>query len=117
METIVDSLLAEPISRRNEGMETEPRMFETDVHVDRTLACKDCGSDFVFTADEQLFFSKKQFLNDPKCCKACSRARKGGTAKAFTETKTTCAVCEQVTSVPFLPRQGRPVLCRSCFEK
>ena len=42
---------------------------------DRTLKCIDCGSDFVFTAGEQVFFNDKQFKNDPqalasKQCKA-----------------------------------------------
>jgi len=37
-------------------------------YLDRILKCVDCGSDFVFTAGEQLFFHDKQFKNDPKRC-------------------------------------------------
>ncbi len=42
---------------------------------DRMLKCIDCGSDFVFTAGEQLFFHDKQFRNEPKRCKACKTRR------------------------------------------
>jgi CxxC-x17-CxxC domain-containing protein len=33
------------------------------------------------------------------------------------ETRTTCSECGAETTVPFKPTQGRPVLCRSCFQK
>jgi CxxC-x17-CxxC domain-containing protein len=33
------------------------------------------------------------------------------------ETRTTCSACGSETTVPFKPTQGRPVLCRSCFQK
>jgi CxxC-x17-CxxC domain-containing protein len=94
---------------------------------DRILKCSDCGNDFVFTAGEQLFFSDKQFKNDPKRCKLCKakRAGLGRTASGSgaltlplsrTETRTKCSACGVETTVPFKPTQGRPVLCRSCFQ-
>lgn len=33
-----------------------------------------------------------------------------------TETRTECSGCGVETTVPFKPTQGRPVLCRSCFQ-
>ncbi|MHC1572405.1 MAG: zinc-ribbon domain-containing protein [Methanosarcinales archaeon] len=42
---------------------------------DRTLVCKDCGEEFVFTAGEQEFFEEKGF-DDPQRCKACRDRRK-----------------------------------------
>lgn len=95
--------------------------------IDRILKCSDCSSDFVFTAGEQLFFYDKQFKNDPKRCKLCKakRADQGkpgnGLAAAAlplsrTETRTECSACGIETTVPFKPTQGRPVLCRSCFQ-
>jgi len=33
-----------------------------------------------------------------------------------TETRTKCSACGIDTTVPFKPTQGRPVLCRSCFQ-
>jgi CxxC-x17-CxxC domain-containing protein len=98
--------------------------------VDRLLKCCDCSNEFVFTAGEQLFFFDKQFKNDPKRCKLCKAKRAGlgrtaaaaeGAAAAAlplsrTETRTECSACGIETTVPFKPTQGRPVLCRSCFQ-
>ena len=94
--------------------------------LDRLLPCADCGGDFIFTAGEQLFFFDKQFTNDPKRCKPCKSKRAGtglnagsGPAAAGlsrTETRTECSACGIETTVPFKPTQGRPVLCRQCFQ-
>jgi len=95
--------------------------------VDRILTCSDCHGEFVFTAGEQLFFHDKQFKNDPKRCKPCKSRRSGladaakglGPAAAGlsrTETRTECSECGVETTVPFKPTQGRPVLCRQCFQ-
>ncbi len=102
--------------------------MQTQVHFDdRLLICSDCSSEFVFTAGEQLFFHDKQFKNDPKRCKPCKSRRSGlsaaanGTGPAAagisrTETRTECSDCGIQTTVPFKPTQGRPVLCRQCFQ-
>lgn len=87
------------------------------IFVDRDLKCVDCGSEFVFTAGEQLFFHDKQFVNDPKRCKQCKSKRNTGESRVRAETRTTCSECGASTTVPFKPTQGRPVLCRSCFQK
>ncbi|MGH9596148.1 MAG: zinc-ribbon domain containing protein [Edaphobacter sp.] len=94
--------------------------------VDRLLTCADCGGEFIFTAGEQLFFFDKQFKNDPKRCKPCKSKRSGATLKpgagpaaaglSRTETRTECSACGIETTVPFKPTQGRPVLCRQCFQ-
>jgi CxxC-x17-CxxC domain-containing protein len=96
--------------------------------VDRLLTCVDCRGQFVFTAGEQIFFLDKQFKNDPKRCKPCkakraslgSRPSAGGpvgpVGLARTETRTECSECHIETTVPFKPTQGRPVLCRQCFQ-
>ena len=84
---------------------------------DRVLKCVDCGAEFVFTAGEQLFFHDKQFKNDPKHCKRCKAKRAHGSSRVRIETRTTCSVCGLETTVPFKPTQGRPVLCRSCFQQ
>ena len=95
--------------------------------LDRLLTCADCGGEFIFTAGEQLFFFDKQFKNDPKRCKQCKFNRAGiglkaaGTGPAAaglsrTETRTDCSACGIETTVPFKPTQGRPVLCRQCFQ-
>ncbi|ADW70424.1 zinc-ribbon domain containing protein [Granulicella tundricola] len=95
--------------------------------IDRILNCVDCHGEFIFTAGEQLFFFDKQFKNDPKRCKPCKSRRSGLSAVANgtgpvaaglsrTETRTLCSDCGIETTVPFKPTQGRPVLCRQCFQ-
>jgi CxxC-x17-CxxC domain-containing protein len=91
---------------------------------DKVLKCVDCGTDFVFTAGEQLFFHDKQFKNEPKRCKSCKSKRiavlgaaSHGQTHVKTETRTTCSNCGKETTVPFRPTQGRPVLCRECFQQ
>ena len=84
---------------------------------DRALKCVDCGTSFVFTAGEHLFFHDKQFKNDPKRCKVCKTKRLRGRSRRRQETRTACAQCGAETTVPFKPTQGRPVLCRSCFQQ
>ena len=43
---------------------------------DKTIVCKDCGKDFVFTEGEQAFYKEKGFDNDPVRSPECRRARK-----------------------------------------
>lgn len=42
---------------------------------DKTITCKDCGTDFILTADNQLWYSEKG-LAEPKRCKSCRIARR-----------------------------------------
>ncbi len=43
---------------------------------DKKITCKDCGSQFVWTAGEQEFYKQKGFENEPTRCPTCRRARK-----------------------------------------
>ena len=42
---------------------------------DKALTCVDCGTEFIWTAGEQLFFADKNFKNEPKRCKSCKAKR------------------------------------------
>src|ERR1700678_3191574 len=97
---------------------------------DKVLTCIDCGADFVFTSGEQLFFHDKQFRNEPKRCKTCKakrgavlgsansgHANSGHQGFSRTEPRAVCSQCGKETTVPFRPTQGRPVLCRECFQQ
>lgn len=44
-------------------------------YTDQEIKCKDCKTDFTFTAGEQQFFAERQ-LNSPVRCKPCREARK-----------------------------------------
>ena len=41
------------------------------MYEDKTLVCKDCGNEFIFSAGEQEFYAEKGFQNEPQRCKAC----------------------------------------------
>jgi len=43
---------------------------------DKTLNCRDCQAEFVFTAGQQEFFATKGFANGPTRCKECQAAKK-----------------------------------------
>jgi CxxC-x17-CxxC domain-containing protein len=91
---------------------------------DKTLTCRDCGADFVFTAAEQDFFAEKGFTNEPGRCPECRAARKqqnrGGMGRGGYQQRemfdVVCAACGQPTQVPFRPSGDRPVYCRDCFQ-
>lgn len=85
---------------------------------DRELSCRDCGAVFIWTAGEQHFFHEKGLSNLPVRCTACRTARKARLGiQNRAQTEVVCADCGAMTSVPFVPRHGKPVFCASCFEK
>jgi CxxC-x17-CxxC domain-containing protein len=109
---------------------------------DRTLTCRDCGREFIFTSGEQDFYASKGLTNDPVRCSSCRSARKAsstrnsfdapddgggyvryGTFASFGGRTprqmhpATCAECGMMTEVPFVPRGDRPVYCSSCYNK
>jgi CxxC-x17-CxxC domain-containing protein len=90
---------------------------------DKVLKCVDCGSDFIFTSGEQLFFQDKQFKNEPKRCRGCKSKRAAAvgsgarTSSVRVETQAVCCHCGKETTVPFRPTQGRPIFCRECFQQ
>ncbi len=88
---------------------------------DKTLTCRDCGAQFVFSAGEQEFFQQRGFENEPSRCPACRSAkrrnrdtRSGGGRRMY---PAVCADCGVETEVPFEPRGDRPVYCRDCYAK
>ena len=89
------------------------------MYEDKTLVCRDCGNEFVFTAGEQAFYAEKGFQNEPTRCKSCRDARKAsrnvnsGEAREMFET--VCAECGKPTRVPFIPKNDHPIYCSECF--
>ena len=87
------------------------------MYEDKTLVCRDCGNEFVFTAGEQAFYAEKGFQNEPTRCKDCRGARKAsrsnGEGREMFET--VCAECGRPTRVPFIPKNDRPIYCSECF--
>ena len=94
--------------------------------VDKTLTCVDCGSSFIFSAEDQAFHQEKGFTNEPRRCLSCRASKRaerntgssygggyGGTREMFT---TVCSQCGKEARVPFQPRGDRPVYCSDCFR-
>ncbi len=92
------------------------------MYQDKTLTCRDCGNEFIFSASEQEFFAEKGFSNEPGRCPQCRAARKqnrGGFGRMSRPPRemhdAVCAACGAETQVPFRPSGDRPVYCRDCF--
>jgi CxxC-x17-CxxC domain-containing protein len=91
---------------------------------DRILTCRECGQTFTFTAGEQEFYASRGLTNDPSRCPDCRAARRNAQGGGFRQPRaesgqryeTTCADCGRVTSVPFVPREDRPVYCSDCYQ-
>ena len=96
-----------------------------DEFPDLGINCIDCSQEFIWTSGEQVFYRDKGLQNPPKRCKGCKQAKnerlsaitnaQNSGVKQRIEVTVNCAKCENQTTVPFYPSQGRPVYCRSCF--
>ena len=87
------------------------------MYEDKKLICKECGAEFVFTAGEQEFYASKDFVNEPQRCKACRQNRKNAQKPEREMFTAICASCGKKATVPFKPREDRPVYCSECFAK
>lgn len=88
---------------------------------DRVLVCRDCGLDFTFSAGEQAFYASRGLTNSPGRCPSCRAIRKAQQGGAQPRSRsemypTICASCGRETTVPFIPREDRPVYCSDCFQ-
>ncbi len=88
------------------------------MYTDKTIVCKDCGREFVFSASEQEFYAEKGFTNEPQRCRDCRNARKASRGQGTTRQMFTavCAECGNECQVPFEPHNDRPVYCNDCFK-
>lgn len=87
---------------------------------DKTLVCRDCGQEFVFSAEEQEFYQSHGLQNEPRRCPECRAAKRrerGGSNQPRQMFTVTCAECGAETTVPFEPKEGRPVYCKECYAK
>jgi len=99
-------------------------------YADKTLTCRECGQEFIFTAGEQEFYASRGLMNEPGRCPACRAARRSGQGGggsygssyggdyAPREMYTAiCSNCGNEARVPFQPRTDRPVYCSDCFQQ
>jgi CxxC-x17-CxxC domain-containing protein len=81
---------------------------------DKTLTCKDCSNDFVWSAGEQKFYADKGLQNPPGRCQDCRKKVKRTDAQKFS---IICKECGKQGEVPFQPRNPNDILCAECFAK
>ena len=87
------------------------------MYEDKTLVCKECGKEFVFTAGEQEFYAEKGFVNEPQRCRDCRQARKNAAHPQREMYTAVCAACGKEARVPFQPRDDRLVYCSQCYAQ
>ncbi len=99
--------------------------------IDKTLTCKQCGEQFVWTASEQEFYASRGLQNPPGRCPSCRQARRASIDRTAERAgygsnyssgprelfSATCSSCGREARVPFQPRGDKPVYCSDCFEK
>lgn len=89
------------------------------MHLDKTIVCRDCQTEFIFTAQQQIDFEKKGF-NPPSRCSECHTKRaarrkhsRGGDTVMHTGP---CATCGKEASLPFKPSGSKPIYCDECYK-
>lgn len=95
------------------------------MYQDKTLICRDCGAEFIWSAGEQEFFAQKGFDKPPTRCPECRKKRrterdggKSGTAPSSGPKQMhdiVCSNCGKTGQVPFEPKSAN-VLCADCFK-
>jgi len=81
------------------------------------LSCADCGQEFAFSVEEQEFYREKGFSTPKRCnnCRANRRSQKG--VQSSQRYEVICSECGCQTTVPFRPREDRPVYCAECYKR
>ena len=83
---------------------------------DKTLKCKDCGADFVWTAGQQAFYAEKGFDSAPLRCENCRKLKRQRYRSQRKLYPIICSNCGKPDNVPFQPQPGQEVLCWECFK-
>ncbi len=87
------------------------------MYSDKTLVCRECNAEFVFSSSEQAFYAEKGFQNEPGRCPACRANRRVSNRGERQMFDVICDECGATTQVPFQPRGDRPVYCRDCYGR
>ncbi len=83
---------------------------------DKTLTCRDCAKEFIWSAGEQKFYQDKGLQNPPGRCPDCRKNRK---EQKLNQPKYSiiCKKCGKEDEVPFKPNNPNDVLCAECFAQ
>ena len=84
---------------------------------DKTLICKDCGKNFIWTASEQRFYSEKGLKNVPARCEKCRIFYKEK-HKFKVSSPIKCSDCSAEGEIAYIPKnKNELILCENCFAK
>ena len=67
---------------------------------DKTLVCRECGTEFVFSASEQEFYEEKGFTNEPGRCPGCRQARKWASTTSARLAKCSMLLAQNAVKTP-----------------
>lgn len=84
---------------------------------DKTLICKDCQAEFVFSAGEQRFFAEKGLQNVPQRCPECRKRYKKGKKPGGQVIEVKCRVCGKTGQIGFPTLPEEKVYCENCYPK
>ena len=111
---------------KEKGKEIQ-KMYDQNFQ-DKDIQCVECSASFNFSADDQDFYNQKGY-SSPKRCPVCRANRKansqrgGGSRGGFgggrqnkPQFDVVCSACGCETTVPFEPKNDRPVYCSDCYR-
>jgi len=88
--------------------------LENTIPENKTLVCKTCQKEFLWTANEQRYYAKKGFAKQPQKCNNCrkvaNKLREGGTFYIH------CAICDADGAMLNPPPKDRVAICSQCFR-
>lgn len=91
-------------------------MADQDVKFsDITLICKDCGKEFIFSANDQKFYAKQGFVNAPARCRSCREEFQNTKYKGLDIHNVKCKICGRVGKLTVNPTYPKEVMCGDCF--
>jgi CxxC-x17-CxxC domain-containing protein len=91
--------------------------MEQNQFEDKTIVCKDCQKEFVWSAREQKFYQDKGFENVPARCPDCRKVKKVERLQAGPHFDAKCSKCGKSDIVPFELEKNLPAYCEKCFEQ
>lgn len=87
------------------------------MYQDKSLICRECGGEFVFTIGEQEFYAERGFETEPVRCPDCRQKRKQSVKKTREIFEIVCSECGEVDTITFEPRHDIPIYCHLCYKK
>ena len=86
---------------------------------DKKCVCRDCGREFMFTAEQQVEYKKCRFGPPTRCpeCHVKRTARRKHCKGSDTPTYiAVCSACGKEARLPFKPTDDKPVYCDECHR-